>query len=327
MLHRSGQRSIVEKFIDFPIDVFDANFDKSRASHLARNLRDMWREAGFKTQYLAVGIGGADVFVREFSVPDIAPHKLKKALPDLMKADLPMPIEEVLLDFYANSRSVVDGEERLNGLAVAANRSAVEELMEASRAAKLKVTSIDLVPFALTRHLMQRKVQTGVKAYVRASNSYINIVVTEGSSIIFVRLVPWENLGTSQMQLADASNGDEGGLMFDSANPTTGELAVVVEQEQTQTALQTQAIRELDETMAYFHVNHPDKKIEEILVSGYRLDNPKFIKAMSKGKDIWVTGITKTGLGHKKSTVSKVDSAELPDHLAVALAIAEGVEL
>ncbi len=79
--------------------------------------------------------------------------------------------------------------------------------------------------------------------------------------------------------------------------------------------------------MEYFHLNHSDKKIEEILVSGYRLDNAQFIEALSKDKNIWVTGITKTGLGHKKSTLSLVDTAELPDHLAVALALAEGVDL
>ena len=327
MLHRTGQRSIVEKFVDFPLDEFDATFDKTRANYLARNLRDMWNQAGFKTPYLAVGIGGGDVFVREFSVPDVSPNMLKKRLPDLLKSELPMSVDEVVLDFYANSRTVVEGEPSLQGLAVAANRKVVDELMEASRAAKLKVVSIDLIPFALTRHLMKRKIQTGVKAYVRASNSYINIVVTDGTKVVFVRLVPWEHLGNRELKLSDAATGDNEGLVFESAEPSTGELALILEKEQSQLALQRQAIRELNETMEYFHLNHSDKKIEEILVSGYRLDNAQFIEALSKDKNIWVTGITKTGLGHKKSTLSLVDTAELPDHLAVALALAEGVDL
>lgn len=327
VLHKTGQRPVVEKFIEFPLDTFDADLTKSRASNLAKHFRDLWTEAGFKTKLVAVGIGGADVFVKTFVAPDLPKHKLKKALPELVKAELPMAVEEVVLDFYANGRFESEGESKLNGLLVAANRETVGDFMEATRAAKLKIVSIDLIPFALTRHLAKRRVQTGVKAFVRASNSYINIVVTEGNTIAFVRLVPWERPGTSQSQLADTFDADSKGLFVDSANPITSDITVIQAQEQQQTALQRQAVRELEETVAFFHQNYPDKHIEEILVSGYRLDNKAFIDALSKGKNVWVTGVTRSGLGHKRSTVSTVEDPDLPDHLAVALALADGVEL
>ena len=323
MLHRKGQRSVVEKFIEHPYTAIASASELNRGQYLASQLKLVWAAAGFKTKNVVIGIGGPDVFVKEFVAPDLPKQKLKKELPELVKSELPMAVEDVVLDYYANRRFEEDGESKLGGLVVAANRQTIDDYMEAARTSKLNVLSIDLIPFALTRTFSKRESQTGVRAYVRAANGYINIIVTDGPGITFIRLVPWDIRAMNRTPLSKDEDSEGVGISLEFTDVSTAEIEAVDGEDENLKSLQRQAVRELNDTILYFQRNHPDKPIQEILVSGYRLDNPSFLGAISAGRDIKVSGITRTGLGHKRSTVTKVSDSELPDHLAVALALAE----
>ena len=323
MLHRKGQRSVVEKFIEHPYTAVASAAELERGQYLAGQLKLAWAAAGFKTKDVVIGVGASDVFVKEFTVPDLPKSKLKKELPELVQGELPMAVEDVVLDYYANRRFEEEGESKLGGLLVAANRQTIEDYMDSARGAKLNVLSIDLIPFALTRHLSKRESQTGVRAYVRAANGYINIIVTDGPAVIFMRLVPWDLRAMNRTPLSKDDDSEGAGISLEFTDVSTSEIETVAGENETMKSLQRQAVRELNDTILYFQRNHPDKPIQEILVSGYRLDNPSFLAAISLGKDMKVTGITRSGFGHKRSTVTKVQDSELPDHLAVALALAE----
>ena len=281
------------------------------------------------------------MFVKEFEVPDLPKSKLRKLLPDLAKGELPMSLDEVVLDFYANRRitevppghSAATGaskdkgepEAHLGGMLVAANRAAIDLKMEAAKVAKLNVESIDLIPFALSRNLSKRFTTPGVRVFVRAANSFINIIVTDDTAVRFVRMVPWELSALHLTPLSKDEDSESAGIVLDFTDASTSEISVIQTEDETQTAIHRQAVRELDDTMRYFNISHPDKHIDEILVSGVRLDNSAFLGMLQKGREVRVTGITRSGLGHRRSTVSTVDSSDVPDHLAVALALAEAV--
>jgi type IV pilus assembly protein PilM len=323
MLHRKGQRSVVEKFIEHPYTAVASASELNRGQYLAGQLKLVWAAAGFRTKDVVIGVGGPDVFVKEFVAPDLPKAKLKKELPELVNSELPMAVEDVVLDYYANRRFEVDGESKLGGLVVAANRQTIDDYIEAARSAKLNVLSIDLIPFALTRNLAKREAQTGVRAYVRATNGYINIVVTDGPAITFMRLVPWDLQAINRTPLSKDEDSEGVGISLEFTDVSTSQIEAVDGEDETLRSLQRQAVRELNDTILYFQRNHPEKPIQEILVSGYRLDNPGFLTAIKDGRDVKVSGVTRTGLGHKRSTVTKVNDADLPDHLAVALALAE----
>jgi len=326
MLHRGGQRPVVEKFIEYPLQASASDEGLTKGQILGGQLKLAWAEAGFKTRDVVFGIGGPDVFVKEFEVPDLPRLKLKKELPDLAKGELPMPLDEVVLDYYANRRvDAPDAESKLGGILVAANKRTVDSFMEATRVARLNAHSIELIPFALTRNLSKRSSTSGVRAYVRAANGYINIMVTDGPAVTFVRLVPWEHTTLNLTPLSTDEDSEGAGLFLQFTDMSTSQISVAETADNTHAALQRQAVKELDDTIRYFHRNHPDTKIEEIIVSGHRLDTPAFISALNETRDIVVTGVTRSGIGHKRGTVSRVESAEVPDHLAVALALAEAI--
>ena len=327
MLHKTGQRSIVEKFIEYPLGVSSNDGELTPVQILGGQLKLAFAQAGFKTRDVVFGIGGPDVFVKEFETPDLPKGKLRKLLPELAKGELPMPLDEVVLDYYANRRDQPEGsaEAKLGGILVAASKKIIDLYMEASRVAKLNVLAIDLIPFALTRNLSRRSATPGVRAYVRAANAYINIIVTDGPAISFVRLVPWEHASLNMTPLSSDEDSEGAGIVLEFTDVHTSQITIADGADETQATLHRQAIKELDDTIRYFQRNHPDKAVEEILVSGIRLDNPAFMDMLKSGRDIKVTGVTRSGLGHKRSTVSTVDSSEIPDHLAVALSLAEAM--
>lgn len=123
-------------------------------SLVTQALKRLWREVGFSTKKVIVGVGNQRVVVRPDALPEMDEHDLRQAIE--FKADeiIPIPLEDVVLDFQELGRDVNDnGEPVVRVLVVAAQRDMISSLTEAVTDAGLSVELIDLVPFGLVRAL------------------------------------------------------------------------------------------------------------------------------------------------------------------------------
>lgn len=117
-------------------------------------LRRLWREVGFSTKKVVVGVGNQRVVVRPDTLPDMEADELRTAIE--FKADelIPIPLDEVILDFQEIERDVdEDGQPVVRVLVVGAQRDMVSSLLEAVEGAGLDLQLVDLVPFGLIRSL------------------------------------------------------------------------------------------------------------------------------------------------------------------------------
>lgn len=71
---------------------------------LAAELRHLWREAGFRSRYVAVAVPNEIVFLRSISLPRSLPRLSNKEMEEAVKWEaeryIPFPLEEVVLDYH-----------------------------------------------------------------------------------------------------------------------------------------------------------------------------------------------------------------------------------
>ncbi|MEM9714086.1 MAG: type IV pilus assembly protein PilM, partial [Actinomycetota bacterium] len=121
---------------------------------VSQALKRLWREVGFSTKKVIIGVGNQRVVVRPDELPEMDDDELRQAIE--FKADelIPIPLEDAVLDFQELEHDVNDdGEPVVNVLVVAAQRDMLNTLMEALQGADLSVEMVDLTPFGLVRAL------------------------------------------------------------------------------------------------------------------------------------------------------------------------------
>ena len=121
---------------------------------VASAIRRLWRETGFRTRQVIVGVGNQRVVVRQAELPEMSDEDLRSALQFQAEDLIPIPIEEAVLDFQVLERYTGTEQEALMRiLLVAAQRDMVRSLLAAVEGGGLTATLVDLVPFALMRSL------------------------------------------------------------------------------------------------------------------------------------------------------------------------------
>lgn len=111
-------------------------------------LRQLWAAQEFTSRNVLLGISHQQVIVRELDVAKLPPRELHQALPFLVRDVLPLPVEEVVLDFYPLDDTAGD---TVHGLVIAAPKQPVIDTVQAVEAAGLQVVQVDLACFAAMR--------------------------------------------------------------------------------------------------------------------------------------------------------------------------------
>jgi len=162
---------------------------------VAGAIRQLWGATRFSSKKVVLGVANQRVIVRQVDLPWLPAAELKASLPFQVQDFIPMPVDQVLLDYHALEELVDDnGLRTLRVLLVAASKEMVWRSVEAARKAGLVPVMVDLVPFAMLRSLA-RFDDLGLdgmeaEAVVDVGASVTNIIVHTGGVPRFVRILP-----------------------------------------------------------------------------------------------------------------------------------------
>jgi len=125
-----------------------------QADAVGAAIRRLWREAGFRTRSVVVGVANQRVVARTADVPVMPDDELRSALQFQVQDLIPIPVDEAILD-YQVLEHVAGPEDQpmLRVLLVAAHRDMIATHLAALEGAGLTATRIDIEPFALIRAL------------------------------------------------------------------------------------------------------------------------------------------------------------------------------
>jgi type IV pilus assembly protein PilM len=194
-------------------------------------LRRLWKEGGFGSREVVVGVANSRVVARVVDLPVLPDDELRSSLRWQVQDLIPLPIEDAELDLQVIERPAVGAgpDARLKALLVAAHRDMLRSLLAALDGASLKASRIDLVPFALVRALSQPGSwldddAPDYEVIVGSGAGVTNVVVHEHGIPHFVRSLP-----TGGWAVTEAL-GDELGIELATAEALKREQADTPEQ-------------------------------------------------------------------------------------------------
>lgn len=237
-------------------------------------LRELWRQAGLRGRAVAVGLASQRVTVRQIELPELADSELGDAVRLQAQDQLPIPVEQALLDHVVIERYPVGDDRRnIRLLLVAADRELVERLLVPVTAAKLRPVSVDLDAFALFRSLATSPFDADeVELLVDIGATVTTIAVHRGASPLFVRMV---RLGgesaTRQLQDVLDLERDEAEAAKIAASAALVAGVDLDPDDERVRVLRSEVQRivgEIGRSLEFFHAQHDHLKVRRGLLSG-----------------------------------------------------------
>lgn len=153
-------------------------------------LKLLWKEAGFKSRNVVLGIGNQRVLVRDLTMPKLPARELQSSLGYQVESQLPVPLSEALLDFYPIEEVPGSNGNEISGLLVVAVKEIVEANVNALKQAGLRALSVDLNSFAITRlyNLDSKENERVVLIHIGATTTHV--VVVKNRIPVYVRIIP-----------------------------------------------------------------------------------------------------------------------------------------
>jgi type IV pilus assembly protein PilM len=177
----------IERAASAPLEpgiVRDGEVIEPRA--LAEVLRDLF-ETHKLDKRVRIGVANQRVMVRHLTLPPIEdPRELATAVHFQAAAELPMPVDQAVLQHISLGVSDTPAGPRQRVLVVAARRDMIERLLGAVREAGLRPEGIDLSAFGMLRALPVQ--QEGLVLHL-AVGGVVNLAVTRDGECVFTRVI------------------------------------------------------------------------------------------------------------------------------------------
>ena len=169
---------------------------------LASALRDLWREHRGLDKRVRIGVANARIVVRTLYLPPIEKASdLATAVQFQAKDEIPMPLEDAVLDFHATGIVDTPAGPRQRVVLVAARRDMLVDVLTAARAAGLKPIGVDLSAFGMVRALQPAGEDTGPELFASVGG-ITNLAIAEDGVCGFTR-VAGSGLESLAVELAE----------------------------------------------------------------------------------------------------------------------------
>jgi type IV pilus assembly protein PilM len=158
-------------------------------SALSETLREMFRESHLDKR-VRVGVANQRTVLRTLELPPLTDRKeLATAVRFQAEDQVPMPLDNAVLDFHALGVIDTPAGPRQRVIVVAAQRDMVERLLAAVRSAGLRPEGVDLSAFALIRSLHRSDEEHAGRVLYLNVGGLTNMAIAEGTLCRFTRVV------------------------------------------------------------------------------------------------------------------------------------------
>jgi type IV pilus assembly protein PilM len=156
---------------------------------LADTLREMFRDSKLDKR-VRIGVANQRTVLRTLELPPLTDRKeLATAVRFQAEDQVPMPLDNAVLDFHALGVIDTPAGPRQRVIVVAAQRDMVERLIAAVRAAGLRPEGVDLSAFALIRSLHRADEDHAGRVLYLNIGGLTNMAIAEGTVCRFTRVI------------------------------------------------------------------------------------------------------------------------------------------
>jgi len=159
-------------------------------SQVVAALQRLWREGGFSSRRVLLGVAGLRAITREIDMPPVPPSELDGAVRFQADQIIPFPLDQTALSSKVIAQYTdADGAPQLRVLVAAAHRDLIDGVVGATQAAGLTPIGIDLDTAALARALYDPAFAGGPEAIVSVGAGLTMVVIHERGVLQFVRTI------------------------------------------------------------------------------------------------------------------------------------------
>src|ERR1700691_319078 len=156
---------------------------------LADTLREMFRDSKLDKR-VRIGVANQRTVLRTLELPPVTDRKELATAARFHAGDqVPMPLDNAVLDFHALGVIDTPAGPRQRVIVVAAQRDMVERLIAAVRAAGLRPEGVDLSAFALIRSLHRADEDHAGRVLYLYVGGLTNMAIAEGTVCRFTRVI------------------------------------------------------------------------------------------------------------------------------------------
>lgn len=334
VLMNAAVRSLPEGLV-FEGEVVDAD-------SLANELKVFWKEGGFGSKRVALGVANQKIVVRTMEFPQIDEKELRAAIEYQAQEHIPIPVDEAILDYKVlSTHAEADGTVKQKVLLVAAQREMIHQFVAVAKKAGLTIEGIDLQAFAMIRALAPKPSfidqgapadSVGTVALVNMGSGITNLVIAANGVPQFTRVI---NLGSEAlvqalmthraitMEEADGLRIQVGlqGEAEDAAGDLTVETQAEIHQvlDQVCEAFSDELRRSID----YYHTQEQTSEISSLIVTGDGSLTRNVAYYLSQALHLPVqVGNPLRGVGENKTKLTEVQLEWMAPRLAIAIGLA-----
>ncbi len=292
---------------------------------VSQALKQLWKEGDFKSKRTVIGVGNQRVLVRDHTATVMPLPQLRQALPYQVADLLPVPVGETILDFYPIAEVEGSAPPQMRGLLVAAIKESVEMNVAALEDAGIKVSGVDLSPFALVRALGGSDQLAGHRTVLFLGDRSTFIVVVSDGVPQFVRIIP-AGSDTITEAIEEAT-----GLSAEDAEALKMRIGVAHGDEVEHAAASEAILQNLRNiagsvrnTNSYYQTNFAGASITDIVVVGRETRVPGLVSAL--GELVGLPATVANALA-EVAVAGDADAAilsQLEPEIAIALGLALG---
>lgn len=159
-------------------------------AQVASAIRRLWRNGGFKTNRVRLGVAGLRAITREIELPTLPPDEVTAAVTLQAHDIVPFPLERTSLASAVISRTEDrEGRPLIRVLVAAAHRDIIDGVVAAVEEAGLEPEAIDLDTAALSRAFTLPGSGSDPEAVVSVGAGLTMVVVHHGGTLQFVRTI------------------------------------------------------------------------------------------------------------------------------------------
>jgi type IV pilus assembly protein PilM len=153
-------------------------------------IKRLWRNGGFKTNKVRLGVAGLRAITREIELPPVPPDEVAAAVSLQAEDIVPFPIERTSLASAVISRTEdAEGLPLIRVLVAAAHRDLIDGVVAVVEEAGLEPEAIDLDTAALSRAFTLPGSTDEPEAVVSVGAGLTMVVVHHGGTLQFVRTI------------------------------------------------------------------------------------------------------------------------------------------
>lgn len=239
-------------------------------------LQKLMEENGFKAREVVIGVNNQDVIVRFATFPKVPQDKIRNMIRFQAQDYIPIPLEELQLDYVVLGEDGNDAGASLNVLLVGARKKMLNDFIEAVSKSNLTITEIDSTMLALGRAALLES-NDGNFALIAFNNDIGNIMIFKNGFLAIARTVSFSHTQLKKPDFEDADNTLDviSGILLGEVRTSVNYFRSQTNQDVerfcilgTSTYQNTVAAKLSEATGLSFEVLEPYKKLEESISKG-----------------------------------------------------------